>query len=380
MKKSKILKVVIPVILFVVIAILIMFYVIIPASNYKSAETLMADKKYTEAIAVYTNLEDYKDSIDKITECKYLLACDLLTEKSYSKAIEAFKKIENYKDSTDKIKEANYLLANSLMADKNYASAISTFETIADYIDSADKIKECKYLCGTEYETQNKPIDALKLFSQNPDYKDSSDKIIKIEKNTIKSSKIGDTIYLGTYNNKIIEWEILVKEEDKILVISKDILDSVYYNSTNVYITWEECGLRRWLDWEFEEDAFTATEKALILKTELKNTDNPIYDIDGGANTTDKIFILGYEEVKQYLPEETSRIASGAGEDKWWIRTPAGTSSASFIKGFWQYGDNYVASYYPCYVSNDGKIYAGGTGCCVTDDCGVRPAMWLSTK
>lgn len=74
-----------------------------------------------------------------------------------------------------------------------------------------------------------------------------------------EKANVGDIVTFGTYEqdnntyngNEEIERIVLAKEDDKALVISRYILDLHQYNPESVDITWEECGLRKWLSEPF---------------------------------------------------------------------------------------------------------------------------------
>ena len=373
MKKSKI--IIIAVVIAVVAAAVLTVKIFVPSMNYNKAEALMTDGKYSEAISAFTELGEYKDCADKITECKYLAASDLMNKKNYEQAAKSFEEIKDYKDSSLKAKESNYLYAGELMLAADYEKALNLLVSLTDYEGSAEKSKECKYLWASAYESEKKYAEALNLYKDISDYKDAAVKTIAIEKNIINSSNVGDIVYYGALEHKVIEWKVLAKDGNKVLVISKDILDCQQYHWKNEMVTWEECSFRRWLNGTFDKNAFSAEEMKCISVSELENTDNPVYDADGGANTKDRIFILSYEEVNQYLPENKDRLATGAEETTWWIRTPSAANSAEAFKALYYGYSSY--NYYPCYINTDGGIYAGGSGNAVIEYGGVRPAMWI---
>ena len=74
----------------------------------------------------------------------YDKAVALLNDKKYSEAIDAFEELDGFKDSDEKIKVAKYAQAISLMNEEKYGEAQSVFESLGDYKDSADKAEECK--------------------------------------------------------------------------------------------------------------------------------------------------------------------------------------------------------------------------------------------
>ena len=73
--------------------------------NYNIAISAMGKGKYDKAIEIFTNLKDYKDSTNKLTETKYLLAEDYVSTEKYEEAYKGFLELKDYKDSVKKAEE-----------------------------------------------------------------------------------------------------------------------------------------------------------------------------------------------------------------------------------------------------------------------------------
>lgn len=135
-------------------------------------------------------------------------------------------------------------------------------------------------------------------------------------KNLSKSIKKGDTVYFGKYEQdgnikngkERIEWKVLNKKGNKVLLISRKILDVQPYNIEYKDITWEKCTLRKWLNKDFLKAGFSADEQKKIRNTRAINKDNSEFGTKGGKDTTDKIFLLSTDEANKYLKGYT-RIA-----------------------------------------------------------------------
>ncbi len=118
-------------------------------------------------------------------------------------------------------------------------------------------------------------------------------------------AKTGDIIAFGSYeqdNNtdngrEAIEWIVLSNNGSELFVVSKYALDSKLYHDEYKGATWEECSLRQWLNDEFYNTAFSASDKTKIKAAKLKNDNNPEYGTEGGNETTDKVFLLSLEDV-----------------------------------------------------------------------------------
>ena len=112
---------------------------------------------------------------------------------------------------------------------------------------------------------------------------------------------VGSTIVFGSYyqtdstKKEPIEWQILAVEGNKSLIISKKILDSKKYNESYESVTWESCSIRKWLNNEFKNSAFSESEQQRIQTTCVTNKNNPTYNTNGGSDTTDEIFLLSIE-------------------------------------------------------------------------------------
>ena len=123
------------------------------------------------------------------------------------------------------------------------------------------------------------------------------------------SYKVGDIIKFGHYEQdgktsngkEEIEWEVLKVESDRVLVVSKYALDCKKYNEICTDVTWETCTLRKWLNKEFKNTAFTTDEQNRIPTVTVLNDNNPYHGTTGGNNTQDKIFCLSLNEVRNLI-------------------------------------------------------------------------------
>lgn len=128
-------------------------------------------------------------------------------------------------------------------------------------------------------------------------------------------AEIGDLVTLGAYpqsssdpsQKEPIQWLVLAKEEGKLLCISQLLLDCKPYHHTPEMVTWASCDLRRWLNRNFLESAFSFEEQGRILTTHLINHKGcPQYDTD------DKLFLLDYEAAVDYFESEDHLMTRSA--------------------------------------------------------------------
>ena len=215
-------------------------------------------------------------------------------------------------------------------------------------------------------------------------YKDSAEKLQSIKALLLAKAIPGDTVFFGTYeqdgnasNGKDgIAWLVLDKKDDKALIISKYVLVDKAFDESGTYDTWENCSLRKWLNKDFINDAFSVEEQGKIQITNVPADKNPKFDVDAGNATTDRILLLSIAEAEKYLPSAEAKKAGRlfdvvAGRnilDPWWLRT-TGASEGQFILA--SDGPQKCATL----INIVGSITYGGNS--VDSAKGVRPAMWI---
>ena len=194
-----------------------------------------------------------------------------------------------------------------------------------------------------------------------------------------KKIKEGLHISFGSYkqgaNGEVqpIEWRVLKVQGSKALVISERLLDYLPYHDSEDNVTWETCSLRKWLNKDFLNEAFTAAEQKKIVTVKNSNPKNPEYAIKGGKDTQDKIFLLTIEDAKEYFSSDEERMAYTTdyahkngydGDyrvDYWWLRSPGDSrSSAAGVR------DLGIVLYHGQRVNSSGVA--------------IRPVLWLNTK
>ena len=189
----------------------------------------------------------------------------------------------------------------------------------------------------------------------------------------LSSIAVGDIIEFGGY-----DWIVLDIDNGKALILSEKTLTGMAYNAESMEMTWQDSGIRQFLNGPFYDENFNAEEKAQIAETTVVNDINPWYSMSGGDDTVDKLFLLSLKEVVIYFgdsghfadrPEQAfiddayngARIAdsSDTGEPSWWwLRSPGSLSINAAL------------------VSPDGFIRVSGVWI-VDNNSGVRPALWL---
>lgn len=199
----------------------------------------------------------------------------------------------------------------------------------------------------------------------------------------IAEADVGDVVGFGDYAGEK-RWRILEKEDKKVFLLSYKLVDKrpfdsrghdmIYSEQEHFEISWEKSELREWLNSVYLEKAFSEEEREYILYSDVPASGNEYWDVDGGKDTVDQIFILSREEILNYFPEETDRIVKylqSSDGFSWWTRT------------MHRQGTNWTKNYYFEYITSNGYLpelrakTASGITFDTWDERGVRPAMWL---
>ncbi len=332
------------------------------------------------------------------------------TESSYKAAAAKFKKIPDFKDADSLAeqcleraevcrKDEVYASAMSLMTGNTisgYEEAIKLFSTISGWKDADEQICVCQRLKVEEeanrLERERKAEQTAKEFKKKIAIITASivaliaflivliKVIIPKQKynavvakygrefvDTFYALNVGDVYKFGAYeqdNNKAngkedIDWIVIAKEDNRILIISRYALDRQPYNTLYEHVAWERCSLRHWLNETFLYEAFSESERAMI-------TTNP------DDSTTGKVFLLSIQEADKYFSSDYDRQCQGTtycyainaykaanGNCKWWLRSSGDDlSSAAYVD---QFGSS----------QNRGELV-------YYDVNAVRPALWIN--
>ena len=195
---------------------------------------------------------------------------------------------------------------------------------------------------------------------------------VEVISNPFAGAEVGDVVKMGNYfytaegEFQPIEWQVLDKKDNRLLVVSKYVLDGHHIDAyaDGYSYSWADSDMCRWLNGYFYNTAFNNAEKSFIYSTLLEDVDS--------AGGTYNVFLLsgdwkGNGEINQYFTSDDERRCevtpyaslkchSWYGYAYYWLRTA--------------YSSDIVLS-----VGNDGDIY---------DDYvygtrpGVRPALWIN--
>lgn len=184
---------------------------------------------------------------------------------------------------------------------------------------------------------------------------------------SLASANVGELVSFGTYEqdndesttNEEILWIVVDKTETEIKLLSLYALDALSMMRPNEPMNWETSLVREFLNNEFFNKAFTASEQQKIKSVTVKNTPNPIHGTDNGNDTIDKVYIFSLEEVVEYygidgynegvyenIFAHASQLCASKGvwlEDPtstrcwWWLRSAGGSETNAAEVGSFGY-------------------------------------------
>ena len=404
-------------------------------NNYQKAVRFADDnlKAKLKADIDYISERNENARLEEIYNSGYAIYNSDTTESEYKRASSIFAQIHQYKDAKKLSKECldkaetarkDAILDNAkskmeVNVPYKYQSAISLLESIKGYKNADELLKECKEKIKEleakaeaerlereqKAEVERKEAEAKKkLITKISIISVASiclviavailiNKVVlpavqlnKLEE-SISDVGVGDSIYFGYYEQDAlslfgkepIEWRVLDIEDDKIFVLSEYVLDCQPVYLGNDDYTWKTSDLRKWLNSDFVSKAFNKKGEKLILDSTISESVVSFVEYDDYENieetTTDKVFLLGYEEMHKYLKDTKDRecIATKYAEKQgvhranngncyWWLRTNPNNRKCRTINV------DYLGV-----AANEGEF---GTA----KDIGVRPAMWIELK
>lgn len=263
------------------------------------------------------------------------------------------------------------------------------------------------------------------LTAPNDNWNDNGDITLKghkyrrIQKGDAVSSQDGekgyynwpDSVTYHYFKYEPIRWRVLSAEGNRALLLSDIVLDNQHYQVEKEGIgglillstTWEKSCLRSWMNGynssfnsserdygsrNFIDSAFTDREKAAVMDTPVTTGANSKYNTSGGADTTDKVFLLSEQEVCGTEAAQKYGFASDAGT----YDEARGAKSSTYTKAMglsWDVqSQKYAAnSMWWLRTRGEGKskfMYVGNWGKPVLEGFGsdyyfgVRPALYIN--
>lgn len=280
---------------------------------------------------LFTHLNGYLNSKIMAKEC-YAKLCQLgyaeakklslfPTVEKNKNALNILKRIKGYRDSDvmaeiikNKIyeyeREELYIKAMNCKVEctvKSLAEAIVILGKIINYRDAAKQKEICEKLISEMEKTELKK-EELRRFSENSqghfqDYRRSSDElkwtIQRKEReelvNQMKNDVQSNVVAFGQYKGQPLEWFILEGSDKFIkLICVKNLYQLEGIKISPSDYVWQDSGIRHWLNKDFYTEAFTETERMLMVST--GRDFERVFSFDETSRVYDKIYIINKME------------------------------------------------------------------------------------
>ena len=197
--------------------------------------------------------------------------------------------------------------------------------------------------------------EAYKLLNRLTDEKSTAalkELIPLYKKQLMDQAEIGSLIILGSYEQdnmsyngkELLEWRVLDKQDGKMLLITRYGIDCLPFDWKESKSTWDKCMLRKWLNSDFLEEAFSEEDKTMIIETPVTAEPNPEFNTRSGEDTVDKVFLLSISEAEKYFSSTQDRrcqltpysralgaYLSDDGGCWYWLRTSGASREAAAI-------------------------------------------------
>ena len=203
--------------------------------------------------------------------------------------------------------------------------------------------------------------------------------------------QVGTYVTFGSYEQdndlsngkEDIEWLVLARENNKALLISRYSLDNQPYSEHTEEVPWENCSLRKWLNDNFLNEAFSSDEQNSIITSVVTADENPFHKLSQGNDTMDKVFVLSVIEANKYFSSNSERLCQGTaychahrapkskdtGNCWWWLRTLNSAFVAAVV-------DDEVPIEAGA-ADNDKNNSSSGGDYVTCMEASVRPSVWI---
>jgi len=285
-------------------------------------------------------------------------------------------------------KEPQLLKRIRLAISENMPKKLHALKTVGEQ-DRANKMRFMANVFANDYAMElEAAYSVVNYFADSLNYKTIEMTVAKSHAEQRKTSvmRITGGSEKAPQNGSIIPfgscgWRVLDVQNDKMLIMSEQVIKRSAYNEQWLEVTWENCTLRNYLNGDFYNN-FSYADKKRIVEVKNKNSANPWFLSFGGNDTSDKVFLLSIEEVIKYFGDSgqlgnkildneawimdrysSERIATDSEGEVcwWWLRSPGnGNYRAADAGGV------------------DGHIRINGLG--VNNNFGgVRPSLWINS-
>ncbi|MDO5295370.1 MAG: DUF6273 domain-containing protein [bacterium] len=290
---------------------------------------------------------------------EYRAAKQYMQAANYEQASQAFSSLHGYKDSAGLADQCRYEYARQLQQAGQFSHAKVQYDSLADYRDSVQRSQECLAAIESAYQQALSTLDrqewtqAKQNLTEISGYRDSQQLIHKCDSGLllqkIGNTPVGQSFCLGAYIARAgeqpqpLEWRVLQNDKHDVLAVTVRGIDYLTYSDSPMGQTWQYSAVRRWLNGEFLQEAFTESERLCLADAHIITRDNPQFNTPGCA-TYDKVFLLSIEEAQRYFRDDDDRVCKATDyannlsdwqyadqTNWWWLRSPGRSLSYASI-------------------------------------------------
>lgn len=202
---------------------------------------------------------------------------------------------------------------------------------------------------------------------------------------TKDSEWVGDRVYFGHYEQSSdpahgmepILWRVLEVTDEELFLLSEFGLENRNIIDTWQAYTWETSSLRKYLNKEFLEKAFTVKEMEAISVSKIETKENRLHGTSSGNTTWDKVFLLSEEEVTNplygFTDDFTKASKTRAMQVTEWSLKHDGYRKQENGNTCWWLRSMGLNNYYASYIYTNGSgTYSSFVG---RRHDGIRPAI-----
>ena len=164
-----------------------------------------------------------------------------------------------------------------------------------------------------------------------------------------------------------IQWIQLCEQDGKILMISRYILDYKDFNDTTIAsaTSWENSSLRKWLNGDFINSAFSPAEQNRIITATVQDykADNVL-----GGTTQDKVFLLNKDQAFTYFSSDSDRATTS---------TRYANDKKSYVTNAYWLINSYSSDLYKYLINSEGRNENNPR---VNESEGIRPVIWINKE
>ena len=226
-------------------------------------------------------------------------------------------------------------------------------------------------------------------------------KVISSGSSDTNDYALGSIITMGTFEQdndtsngeEPIEWIVIQNAGQQALLLSRDLLEYMPFDSSSTPVSYKDSSLRSWLTGTFYNDAFTDVEKAKIVEPNLMKVNFEFFDsknslIHDSFGDSNKIFVMSYYEYVLVL--QTNVDITPIATEYIKAKGASGPTYSILMRDWGYNGGRCVYAYAPYAVGTADEemilfpiMYNGAQGIASHErqqnaNFCIRPAMWIS--